>query len=177
MPRNYQKKSQRMFTFLLCLYLSAISMDLASAAPAVGTEVSDTDRWRIGYASTVTFSNSDSISIERTFGQHYAQIFGGIPSWEKFLSWSVGGSFKWTAIGTISKGLHVGPLAGFGRTNDASLLFAGVALGGHYAIADFMTISVDGGPTITSVRGGEIVNFQVKPFGTLLGASVHFFLN
>jgi hypothetical protein len=131
-------------------------------------------RWRAGFASTTNFVGSDSISVQRIYEKHYWQFFGAVPNWEKDFTGIVGISYQRVVSGTINKGLHTGPLTGGGVNGKNAQLFAGWAVGAHYEFSDFVTVSLDGGPTVTSYKGGDVVNFQIRPFGTLLGLGFHF---
>ncbi len=134
------------------------------------------NRWTLGWSSTSTFTTSDSLNIGHTFQNSSVDSLIAIPSWEKNFSWTLGGVWKWNIAGTLAKGIHLGPLAGIGESSSAHFFFVGATVGVHYAIDDFVIFSFDGGPTFNSYRGGEIVNFQLKPFGTLLGFGVHVLL-
>jgi hypothetical protein len=143
------------------------------APSALGSTLNE-HPFRVGFVSSSTYANADALSTEIVFQDSWIQALLTLPKWESSFAWSAGAAYQETVAGTLAKGLHIGPMAGLGKDSGGNFIYIGVAIGIHYQVDPSIVVSFDGGPTLNSYRGGEVVNFQMKPFGSLLGLGVHF---
>jgi opacity protein-like surface antigen len=131
-------------------------------------------RFGLGLASITTGVGNSTvltgwIPLKQSMG---FQPYLGIPSTAGSFSFITGTAFKVTVAGNSQAAFHLGGNVLLGSTSNLFYLGLGGLIGVHYAPAQSVLLSVDGGPQLSLLDGNA--NFSMGALSSVLGASLIF---